>query len=105
MRVLNQGAHCQGLPQGTFRLEVNFPTHWTTLHLLDYNELLFTQQYYPSINGITSRTAEVSMDGLPTYCLVSRDIVLVRMNVINLLNRVPEQDSLTSFVLHGTKCK
>ena len=36
---------------------------------------------------------------------VSRHIVLMRTNVINLLNRVPEYDSLTFFVLHRTKCK
>ena len=41
------------------------------------------------------------------YCgtsLVSRDIVLMRTNVINLLNRAPEHDSLTFFVLHRMKC-
>ena len=36
---------------------------------------------------------------------VSRHIVLMRTNVINLLNRVPEHDSLTFFVLHRMKCK
>ena len=36
---------------------------------------------------------------------VSRHIVLMRTYVINLLNRVPEHDSLTIFVLHRTKCK
>ena len=36
---------------------------------------------------------------------VSLHIVLMRTNVINLLNRVPEHDSLTFFVLHRTKCK
>ena len=29
----------------------------------------------------------------------------MRTNVINLLNRVPEHDSLTFFVLHRTQCK
>ena len=41
--------------------------------------------------------------------LVSRDIVLMRTNVIHLLNRVPEHDSLTFFRLselpYRTKCK
>ena len=36
---------------------------------------------------------------------VSRHIVLMCTNVINLLNRVLERDSLTFFVLHRTKCK
>ena len=36
---------------------------------------------------------------------ISRHIVLMRTNVINLLNPVPEHDSLTFFVLHRTKCK
>ena len=36
---------------------------------------------------------------------VSRRIVLMRTDVIHLLNRVPEHDSLTFFVLHRTKCK
>ena len=36
---------------------------------------------------------------------VSRHIVLMRTNIINLLNRVPEHDSLTFFVLHRTECK
>ena len=37
--------------------------------------------------------------------LVSHHIVLMRTNTINLLNRVPEHDSLTFFVLHRIKCK
>ena len=36
---------------------------------------------------------------------VSRHIVLMRTNVIHILNRVPEHDSLTFFMLHRTKCK
>ena len=36
---------------------------------------------------------------------VSRHIALMRTNVINQLNRDPEHDSLTFFVLHRTKCK
>ena len=36
---------------------------------------------------------------------VLRHIVLMRTNVINVLNRVPEHDSLTFFVLHRTQCK
>ena len=35
---------------------------------------------------------------------VSSHIVLIRTNVINLLNRVPERDRLTFIVLHRTKC-
>ena len=38
-------------------------------------------------------------------CPVSRHIVLMRTKVINLLNRVPERDSLTFLVLHRTKRK
>ena len=37
--------------------------------------------------------------------VISHHIVLMRTNVIHLLNRVPEHDSLTLFVLHRTKCK
>ena len=37
--------------------------------------------------------------------LISCDIVLMLTNVINLLNRVPEHNCLTFFVLHRTKCK
>ena len=36
---------------------------------------------------------------------VSRDFVLMRTNVINLLNRVPDYDCPTFLVLHRTKCK
>ena len=36
---------------------------------------------------------------------VSRHIVLMRTNVINLLHRVPEHDSLTFFAFHRTKCR
>ena len=36
---------------------------------------------------------------------VSHHIVLMRTNVINLLNLVSEHDSLTFFLLHRTKCK
>ena len=35
---------------------------------------------------------------------VSRDFVLMRTNVINLLNRVPDYDCPTFLVLHRTKC-
>ena len=42
----------------------------------------------------------------PSYAsLVSRNIVLIRTNVIDPLNRVPEHDCLTFFMLHRTKCK
>ena len=41
----------------------------------------------------------------PTCSPVSLHIVLMRTNVIHLLNRVSEHDSLTVFVLHRTKCK
>ena len=36
---------------------------------------------------------------------ISRHIVLTCTNFINLLNCVPEHDSLTLFMLHRTKCK
>ena len=36
---------------------------------------------------------------------VSHDFVLMRTNVINLLNRVPDYDCPTFLVLHRTKCK
>ena len=36
---------------------------------------------------------------------MSHHIVVMRTNVIHLLNRVPEHDSLTFFVLHRMKCK
>ena len=36
---------------------------------------------------------------------VSCDFVLMRTNVINLLNRVPDYDCPTFLVLHRTKCK
>ena len=37
--------------------------------------------------------------------VTSRHIVLMRTNVIRLLNRVPEHDLTTFFVLHRTNCK
>ena len=37
--------------------------------------------------------------------LVSRHILLMRTNVMNLLNRVPEQDCQTFFMLHRMKYK
>ena len=39
------------------------------------------------------------------YNPVSRDFVLMRTNVINLLNRVPDYDCPTFLVLHRMICK
>ena len=45
------------------------------------------------------------MNECPETSPVSVHIVLMRTNVINLLTRVPEHDSLIFFVLYRTKCK
>ena len=53
--------------------------------------------YEKKVKATTMRSLYVS--------LVSRPIVLMRTNVISLLNRVPERDCLTFLVIPRTKCK
>ena len=47
----------------------------------------------------------ISRKEVAIYNPVSPHIVLMRTNVIHLLNRVSEHDFLTFFVQHRTKCK
>ena len=59
----------------------------------------------PHMISFCAKSACVIFPGTRCSSPVSRHIVLMHTNVINLLNRVPEHDSLTFFVLHRTKCK
>ena len=61
-------------------------------------------QLYPQVETAQCVT-HVSIERTVSYSLVSLDIVFMRTNIVNLLNRVAEHDCQTFFVLHRTTCK